>query len=330
MTSTVPATMRAAVLAAPGGPDALVVQSIPIPVPAPGWVLIRVRAAGLNRSELHTRLGLAEGVTFPRVLGIEATGEVVDCPGRELEVGQRVVAMMGGMGRTFDGGYAEYTCVPVRQIIAVDSDLPWELLGAVPEMLQTAYGSLTTGLDFQPGQTLLVRGGTSSVGMAAAVLAKRRGLTVLSTTRSPAKAARLRQIGVDHVLIDDGAVADQVRAVLPDGADLALELVGTPTLPDTLRSLTLHGIACFTGMLSNAWVVESFYPIDYLPTGVRLTAYGGDATDLPADVLQDYLAAAADDPGLIPLDRVFSLDDIAAAHEYMEQNRATGKIVVIP
>ena len=121
MTSTVPATMRAAVLATPGGPDALVVQSIPIPVPAPGWVLIRVRAVGLNRSELHTRLGLAEGVTFPRVLGIEATGEVVDCPGGELEAGQRVVAMMGGMGRTFDGGYAEYTCVPVRQVIAVNS-----------------------------------------------------------------------------------------------------------------------------------------------------------------------------------------------------------------
>ena len=197
-------------------------------------------------------------------------------------------------------------------------------------MLQTAYGSLTTGLDFQPGQTLLIRGGTSSVGMAAAVLAKRRGLTVLSTTRAPAKAARLRQIGVDHVLIDDGAVADEVRAVYPNGADLALELVGTPTLPDTLRSLTVHGVVCFTGMLSNTWVVDSFYPIDCLPTGVRLTAYGGDATDLPADVLQDYLAAAADDPGLIPLDRVFSLDDISEAHEYMEQNRATGKIVVIP
>ena len=330
MSVDVPTLMRAAVLAAPGGPDALVVRVVPVPVPGPGWVLVRVRAAGLNRSELHTRLGLAVGVTFPRVLGIEATGEVVGCPGGEFVVGQQVVAMMGGMGRTYDGGYAEYTCVPVRQVIAVDSDLPWEQLGAVPEMLQTAYGSLTVGLDHQPGQSLLVRGGTSSVGMAAAVLAKRRGLTVLSTTRSPAKPERLRQIGVDHVLIDDGSVAEQVRDVLPDGADLALELVGTPTLPDTLRSLKVHGVACFTGMLSNSWVVERFYPIEYLPTGVRLTAYGGDATDLPADVLHDFLAAAADDPGLIPLDRVFALDDIADAHAYMEQDRATGKLVVIP
>jgi len=237
--------------------------------------------------------------------------------------------MMGGMGRTFDGGYAEYTSVPAGQVIAFRSDLPWELLGAVPEMLQTAYGSLTTGLDAQPGHTLLVRGGTSSVGMAAAVLAKRQGLTVVSTTRSAAKADRLREIGVDHVIIDDGEVAPTLRQLLPGGVDLALELVGAPTLRDTLRTLKVHGVACFTGMLSNSWVVEDFYPIDYLPSGVRLTAYSGEAADLPSEVLQDYLAAAAQDHGLIPLDRVFPLDQVGTAHEYMEEDRATGKIVVV-
>lgn len=325
-----PDTMRAVVLSAPGGVDALRVQRIAVPQPRAGWVLIRVRAVGVNRSELHTRLGLAEGVTFPRVLGIEATGEVVACPDSEFAVGQQVMTMMGGMGRTFDGGYAEYTCVPVGQVVPFRSELPWELLGAVPEMLQTAYGSLTTGLDVQPGQTLLVRGGTSSVGMAAAVLAKRMGLTVVSTTRSPSKAERLRELGVDHVVIDDGEIAPQVRQLLPDGVDAALELVGAPTLRDTLRTLKVHGVACFTGMLSNSWVVESFYPIDYLPSGVRLTAYSGEAADLPPEVLQDFLAAAADDHHLIPLDRVFPLDQIGDAHAYMEQNRATGKIVVVP
>ena len=330
MSAPVPETMRAVVLRGPGGLDALEVQSLPVPVPADGWVLIRVRAAGLNRSELHTRLGLAQGVTFPRVPGIEATGEVVVCPGGEFSTGQQVMTMMGGMGRTFDGGYAEYTSVPVRQVIPFRCDLPWELLGAVPEMLQTSYGSLTTGLDAQPGQTLLVRGGTSSVGMAAAVLAKRQGLTVVSTTRSAAKAARLREIGVDHVIIDDGEVAPTVRQIIPASVDLALELVGAPTLRDTLRTLKVHGVACFTGMLSNSWVVEDFYPIDYLPQGVRLTAYSGDAADLPSGALEDYLAVAADDHRIIPLDRVFPLDQIAAAHDYMEQNRATGKIVVVP
>src|SRR4051794_6916944 len=179
--------MRAVVLDAPGPPEALQIRELPVPEPGPGWVLIEVRAFGLNRSELQTRLGLAEGVTFPRVPGIEAAGVVAACPGGELQPGQQVVAMMGGMGRTFDGGYAEHTCVPVAQVIPIRSDLDWATIGAVPEMLQTAYGSLTVGLDVQPGQTLLVRGGTSSVGMAAAILAKRQGLTVLATTRDPAR-----------------------------------------------------------------------------------------------------------------------------------------------
>ena len=121
-----------------------------------------------------------------------------------------------------------------------------------------------------------------------------------------------------------------MRQIIPAGVDLALELVGAPTLRDTLRTLKVHGVACFTGMLSNSWVVEDFYPIDYLPQGVRLTAYSGDAADLPSGALEDYLAAAADDHRLIPLDRAFPLDQIAAAHDYMEQNRATGKIVVVP
>src|SRR6266436_10216842 len=164
--------MRAVVLDAPGPPDALRVSELPVPEPRPGWVLIRVKAFGINRSELHTRLGLARGVTFPRVLGIEATGIVAAAPGGEFEEGQQVATMMGGMGRTFDGGYAEFTSVPAAQVIPFRSDLDWATLGAIPEMLQTSYGSLTTGLDARPGQSILIRGGTSSVGLATAVLAR--------------------------------------------------------------------------------------------------------------------------------------------------------------
>src|ERR1700755_1501178 len=129
-----PATMHAVVLDAPGGPEALTVRELPVPTPAPGWVLLQVKAFGLKRSELHTRLGLAQGVTFPRVLGIEAAGVVAAAPGGEFEPGQQVVAMMGGMGRTYDGGYAEYTCVPARQVIPFRSGLPWSTIGALPEM----------------------------------------------------------------------------------------------------------------------------------------------------------------------------------------------------
>ncbi len=324
-----PTTMRAVVLDAPGPPEALQVRDVPVPEPGPGWVLIEVKAFGLNRSELHTRLGLAEGVTFPRVLGIEATGIVAAAPGGEFEVGQQVMTMMGGMGRTFDGGYAQYTCVPADQVIAFRSSLDWATLGAVPEMLQTAYGSLTVGLDAQPGQSILIRGGTSSVGMATAVLAKARGLTVLATTRRPERADKLRAIGVDHVLVDDGAVTDQAREVFPDGVDAALELIGTPTLPDTLEATRVHGVVCFTGMLSNEWIVEQFYPIDYIPRGVRLTAYGGGAADLPATELQAFLDGVAEGRLTVPVDRTYRIEEIADAHAAMEHGEATGKLVVL-
>ena len=322
-------TMRAVVLDAPGPPEALTIRELPRPVAAPGWVLIRVEAFGLNRSELHTRLGLAQGVTFPRVLGIEATGVVAACPGGEFPVGQQVMAMMGGMGRTFDGGYAEYTCVPAAQVIAFSSPLDWSILGAVPEMLQTAHGSMTVGLDARPGQSILIRGGTSSVGMATAVLAKRHGMTVLATTRNPAKASALTGAGVDHVLIDDDDVARQVRAILPDGVDAALELVGTPTLPDTLRAVRVHGVVCFTGMLSNQWTVRDFYPIDYLPRGVRLSAYGGEAGDLPPSVLQAFLDDVSAGSVRVPIARVYDFAQIVEAHAAMEAGGVSGKLVVL-
>jgi len=234
------------------------------------------------------------------------------------------------MGRTIDGGYAEFTSVPATQVIPFRSQLDWATLGAIPEMVQTAHGSLTVGLNAQPGQTLLIRGGTSSVGMATAILAKDRGLTVFSTTRQPDPVAALQAIGVDHVLLDHSDIAAQARAILPDGVQAAIELVGTNTLPDTLRATAVHGVVCFTGMLSNHWTVADFYPIDYIPSGVRLTAYGGDAADLPTHVLQAYLDAVAAGRLPVPIDRTYTLDQITQAHTDMEHGRATGKLVVLP
>ena len=218
----------------------------------------------------------------------------------------------------------------VPQTVAFASDLDWATLGATPEMLQTSYGSLTVGLDAQPGQSILIRGGTSSVGMATAVLARQLDMTVFATTRNPDRADALGEIGVQYPLVDDGDVAAQVRAIIPDGVDTALELVGTPTLPDTLRATRVHGVVCFTGMLSNQWTVQDFYPIEYLPRGVRLTAYGGDASDLPASVLQRFLDDVAAGVARVPIHRTYRLDEIAEAHADMEAGRATGKLVVLP
>ncbi len=321
-------SMRAVVLSAPGPVENLQIRQLPIPEPEAGWVRIKVAAFGLNRSELHTRLGLAEGVTFPRVLGIECVGVVDAIPDGDLHLGQQVAAMMGGMGRTFDGGYAEYTVVPRSSVIPFQSDLPWEVLGAIPETLQTAYGSLTTGLDLKAGQTLLIRGGTSALGLVAAALAKDIGATVLSTTRRADRTRALTDQGVDYALVDSGQVASDVRRILPGGVDAALELIGTPTLPDTLAATRVHGTVCFTGMLSNEWIVPNFYPIASLPKGVRLTAYGGASADLPREVLQAHLDKIASGQIALGPRNVYRFDDIRKAHADMEHNRAVGKLVV--
>ncbi len=219
--------------------------------------------------------------------------------------------------------------MPAAQVVPFHSDLGWTTLGAIPEMLQTAYGSLTTGLDAQPGQSILIRGGTSSVGLATAVLARQREMTILSTTRNPDKAGAVTRAGANHVLVDDGEVARQVQQIIPGGADTALELVGTPTLPDTLRSVRLHGVVCFSGMLSKQWTVRDFYPIGYLPKGVRLTAYVGDAADLPPAILQGFIDAVSERAAVVPIGAVYKIDQIVEAHTAMEEGRVAGKIVVL-
>jgi NADPH:quinone reductase-like Zn-dependent oxidoreductase len=320
--------MRAVVVDRPGGPEVLRVTNVPVPVPAPGWVLIRVEAFGLNRSELHFRSGVASTGSFPRVPGIEAVGTVVEAPGGEFAVGTKVAAMMGGMGREFDGGYAEYVTVPAGIVLPFTSSLGWEVLGAVPEMLQTAAGSLRVGLEAVDGQSLLIRGGTSSIGLALATLGSMRGMTVYSTTRNPDSRALLEVAGVAHVIIDDGHVAAQVRELAPDGVDGAVELVGVNVMRDTLRSVRTGGTVCFTSMLSDQWTINAFYPMDWLPNGVRLTAYSGEASDLTRAELQGFLDAVAVGQARVPIGRTFSLDEIVQAHRVMEDGTAGGKIVV--
>jgi NADPH:quinone reductase len=322
------ATMRAVVLEEFGGPEVLVTCDVPRPEPRPGWVLIRVMAFGLNRSELHFRRGMGSFGSLPRIPGIEATGVVVEAPGGEFEPGTTVAAVMGGMGRDFDGGYAEYVLVPAGTVIPFTSDLSWAVLGAVPEMIQTANGSLSL-LQLKAGDALLIRGGTSSIGLALAVLAKHRGITVLSTTRNPAKREKLKQAGVNHVLIDSGEIEDQVRQILPDGVSGAVELVGTPSLRDTLRATAKFGTVSFTGMLSDEWIVKDFYPMDFIPNGVRLTAYYGEASDLPADVLQAFLDSVSSGEVSVPLGKVYGFDEIVRAHRDMEEGAVTGKLVVV-
>ncbi len=324
-----PTTMKAAVIRKPGAPEVLAIEELPVPQPAPGRILIRVKAFGLNRSELFTRQGHSPGVRFPRVLGIEAVGIVEQAPGGEFEPGQTVAIAMGGMGRQFDGGYAEYTCVPAVQVQAISTTLDWQTLGALPEMIQTAWGSLNNALQLQPGQSLLIRGGTTSVGLAAAVLAKRQGATVAATTRKANRESMLKDNGADHVFIDTGEIALDVRRVFPDGVDKVLELVGTTTLLDSLQCAARFGSVCMTGMVGNAWEFDQFSPMGAIPSTVNLTTYSGGSQDFIDTPLQTVVNEVEAGRMTVKIGRVFQLDDIVAAHRCMEDNAAGGKIVVL-
>ena len=323
--------MKAAVVFSPGGPEVLEIVERDQPKPVEGEVLIRVRAFGLNRAELFTRQGdSGAAVPFPRILGIECVGEVVAAPGTSFVSGQKVAAMMGGMGRSFDGSYAEFTRVPERSVFAVETDLPWEVLGALPEMFQTSQGSLLTGMKAEEGEAILIRGGTSSIGLTVASLAKRRGLTVAATTRSPSKQDALVKAGVDHIIIDDGgSLVEAVHQAFGRGADGVLDLIGTTTLADSLRCAGPGGRVCMTGILGGEWVWQEFQPFLDIPNGVFLTSYGGESEDVTSEDLQAYVDDVASSVVPVSLDRTFQLEEIVEAHRHMEANRAKGKLVVL-
>jgi NADPH:quinone reductase-like Zn-dependent oxidoreductase len=332
------ATMRAAVCVRAGGPEALEIRELPVPAARDGWSLVRVMGAGLNRSELRTRQGHSPSVTFPRVLGIECVGIVAVSTDPLLPEGTAVAAVMGEMGRAFDGGYAEYALLPNSLLMPVATTLPWDVLAALPETYLTARGSLDA-LGVGPGSRgrLLIRGGTSSVGMAAASIASGYGLETAATTRQPGRTGALTAAGADYGLVDYGRVGDggslaaSVHAIWPEGPDYVLDLVGASTAVDSLRLVRRGGTVCVAGSLSG-WTIPDFEPVAMIASGTKLTAFHSNDIKGSAGgaVLQGVINEVEAGVYRPNIDRVFGLGDIVAAHRYMENNQATGKLVVVP
>ena len=322
--------MRAIVIEKFGGPDSLVFKEIPEPEPKPGHVVIQVKAFGINHAEMHMRRGeWAESVP---VSGIECVGLVKACPGGEFPQGAKVAALMGGLGRTINGSYAEYTRAPATNVALIDADLSWADLGALPETFATAWTCLFRNLEITRGQTLVIRGATSSFGQAAVKLAVNAGLKVIATTRSRDRFAMLEQLGVARVEQEGPDLAKRIAEVKQ--LDAVLDLVGNSTILDSLSMLRRGGRACLAGWLGGLAPIHDFNPLLQMASGVYLTFFGSFVFGTPGFPLSDVpLQKIAQDVAAGRLEakpsRVFHFDEIREAHRVMEANQAGGKMVVV-
>jgi NADPH:quinone reductase len=323
--------MKAIVITEPGGPEVLAVTELPDPVPAAGDVLIRVQAFGLNHAEAYMRNGSFGDVA--QVPGIECTGTVEADPSGRLAAGTPVVAILGGMGRTRNGSYAELVTVPASNVVPVTTSLSWTDLVALPEVYATAWAGLHQNLALQPGQTVLVRGATSSLGQAAVNVAAEYGVRVLATTRKPDRAGLLRGLGAADVLIEDGQLARRVGA-RGDEIDGVFDLVGNSVLRDSLQIVRTRGRVCQLGFLGGLAPVTDFNPLTDLPSGVQLSFYGsafvlGTESFPLADIpLQEMITKAESGRYRAKPVKVFGFEEIVEAHRAMEQGLAGGKMVV--
>ncbi|TNE51791.1 MAG: alcohol dehydrogenase [Deltaproteobacteria bacterium] len=325
--------MRAIVAQNPGGPEVLELVNIDPSVVQEGEVEIQVRAFGLNKAESYYRSGNYGAFVPNQALGIEAVGEIIQDRSGKFTPGQRVVTVMGGMMFSRHGGYAERIAVKGDNVVAIDADLPVDKLAGLPEAYLTVWGALDKNLGIVEGETLLVRGATSSVGMAAVAYAKAHGVTVLATTRNPKSVEKLKQIGAVHVLLDDGEIHEKVRAIVPEGVHNALEVVGAATVKDTLKSVCRWGQVAVVGLLGGPPIIESFNLMGDLPNTVRLSFFSSGLLGSEALPLQESplnWVAEQVSRGVIAdlVAQKFTVEQIQEAHHLLDSGTAGGKIVI--
>ncbi len=299
----------------------ITLTDVPIPQVRPGWVLVKVRAFGLNHSEKLLRLNEIRGshIRKPIIPGIECVGEIADPSDSGLAAGQKVCALMGGMGRSFNGSYAEYALLPCRIVFPVASDLPWEVLGAVPETYFTAWGSLFECLRLAPDDCLLIRGATCALGYAAMQIAKALGCRVIAATHRENKMSLLTD--ADEAVLDDGGLTGRVR-----GVTKALDLVGPRNLRDTLTAMEKGSIVCQTGLLGGVYALNGFDPIKDIPNGVYLTGF---FSNFPTRKVMDEIFAFLGGGDLTPkYGKAFGFENIKDAVSSQDNGFVDGKIVV--
>ena len=321
--------MRAIILNGFGGFESLVIKEFPRPEPKAGHVLIAVKAFGVNHAETHMRKG--EWAEAAEISGIECVGEVVAAPGGEFQQGDKVAAFMGGMGRTINGSYAEYTLVPATNVIKVATDLSWEEFAVIPESYATAWTCLYGNLAIHNRQTLLLRGATSALGQAALNIAANAGLNVIATTRSKARFEKLLGLGATRVELEGPDLSKRLAEA--KRIDVVLDLIGNSSLLDSIAIPHRHGRICLAGWLGGLEPVHDFNPLLQMATGVHFSLFGSfvfgreefPVSELPLQEIVDRVAQ-----GIYKAKpaAVFEFDQIREAQKLMESSQATGKIIV--
>lgn len=319
--------MRAVVLNGTCEANEMKISQIGMPTVKPGWVLIKVKAFGLNHAELVLRQQEADAsyIKKPIVPGIECVGVIDDPSDSHFQKGGKVIALMGGMGRSFDGSYAEYALLPQSHVFEVSTTLDWIHMAAVPETFFTAYGSLIECLQLEKDDILLVHGATSALGLAAIQLAKAIGNIVIGTSRKQERLDFLRDVGADYALIDNERLNDEIFKIFPNGISKVLELIGAVAIPKTSKLLKKHGIICSTGQLGGN-PQDGFDVIKNIPNGVYLSSF---YSNYPTQEIMDDIFKIIEEHHIVPIiGKVMTLDEIGAAHELMERSQANGKIVI--
>jgi NADPH2:quinone reductase len=323
--------MRAIVITHYGGPEVLAVKERPAPKPKPGHVVIEVKAFGLNQAEIYFRKGICGDVA--EISGIECVGLVRADPDRRFARGQKVMAMVGGMGRSIDGSYAELASVPASNVAAIETDLPWEELAAIPESYATAWTSLHGNLSLAAGQTVAIRGATSALGQAAVNIAAQAGARVIATTRQASRASMLEALGAKEVLLESPQLAARVRERHPGGIDAVLDIVGNTTVLDSLAMVRRGGRVCLVGFLGGGGPL-GLEPVFQMPSGTHFSVFASalvtgspefPLAEIPFQAIVDRVAAGTYKAKPA---QVFRFEDIQEAHRALESGGANGKIVV--
>jgi len=297
-----------------------------------GFVLVRNKAFGINRAEIYMRKG--EWGETHDIIGIEFVGIVENDPSKTFNKGQKVVSFVGGLARDFGGSYAEYVSVPLENIIPIDTELSWNELGAIPETYATAWAILNWGLQAKRSQSILVRGGTSTVGLASIILAKQMGLNVFATSRSKEKFALLKKYGADFTILDKDKISETVKNISSNGVTNVIELIGNITLEDSLNCTAPNGTLCVAGFLGGLAPMENFMPLMQVPSSVKLTSFGSAFVfgnkDFPYSKIPVQKIVSDIEQGIIPniLVKTFDFEEIVEAHKLAESNNVNGKIVI--